>query len=62
VRLLVAFTEQPENDHEEKLLDERTRNINRERTEKKERVSRERRFWRKCLVVLAEEVVGCRKD
>ena len=62
MRLLVAVTEQPENDHEEKLLDERTRNINRERTEEKERVSRERRFWRKCFVVLAEEAVGCGKD
>jgi hypothetical protein len=35
-------TEQPKNDHEEKLLDERTRHINRERTEEKEFMSREK--------------------
>lgn len=62
MRLLVAFTEQSKNDHEEKLLDERTRHINRERTEEKEFMSRERRSRRKRFVVLAEEAVGCGKD
>jgi hypothetical protein len=59
---LVALAKQSENDHKEKLLDERTRDLNRERTEEKEFMSRERRRRRKCFIVLAEEVVRSRED
>ena len=63
MRLLVAAPAKPKNDHEEKLLDERTRRINRERTEEKEFMSsHKKRSWKERFVVLAEEAVGCGKD